>query len=262
MTQSVKYGAGQLQAALFFRNSNEGLCASDAWNKVSPDAKPDTQTTDRKTPQQTSKSFGSYKGKLLTLTSQIGRLDVLIAPGIDDIKDDDSARPAVIEHVEEAIRLLKTVVECLDVESSVARIGIVANLVRFDRDEERLESLEDELGFLQLPSGSSEISLRFNSRVSVPAYPDITLNRILEWQEAHLARITMQIPSGTAGQIHIDAQVPPVTQQVVIPAVTLKIDLNTAVETPIRRTEFGGIFNEMIEQAVGFSANGVRGLKQ
>jgi hypothetical protein len=204
--------ADVVQGVLFTVPSERQIDALDAWQTAFKGESPEGF---RRPPNPIlpSHAEGASAGVRITITSLLGRLDVVATPPAPTaVIKDRSQIEDLVGTTEEVTRILLALTD----KVKIVRAGLVGNLSQSVGNEQAVAARLTEVTGAWFPSPALDALYQVNVRRSYENLGRYEMNRVLTWSAGVYQVLT--------GQIGIS---PPVLQQST-PIVSLRIDVNSA----------------------------------
>lgn len=240
-----EFGALQLQGALFFKPSEEGLKARDAWNILSSD--PAEQISENSaTPSQVASYGGRWDEYNLSVKSQTGRLDVFLQPAPVDLDINTPLLPPRIFDIPKAIKALQGLLQNIALNRSILRIGMIVELMKPINKETENSCLENDLKPYTLPPNSRDASVRFNVRRPFEFDNSLEMNRLVSLETGKTGRVQIQFPP----------QISQATPIFVNPFIKFRIDVNSIPETALPDGMEIAVIDEISDEVIKIKKEG------
>lgn len=246
----TKFGAIQLQGAVFFRDLEEAVTAEQAWNILALGAPQSTQK-DTETPMQTEMHSGRWNNYRITIRSQVGRLDMILAALPSEMLHDLPQVPPLIRDVGRAVEDMKNLVGGIVSDRGVSRIGLIAELLKPVNSVSVNSALQAELKTLEFPPDAQEIAVKFNVQRKFKFDPSITMNRLVSWETGQMSRLDRRMPFHLAQSMLMGAQ----------SVVKFSIDINSMAEANTLLNDPISVLNEVSSELIDIEENGIGSLK-
>lgn len=191
--------------------------ALELWRTMRPNTEPDAYQGAGPSPMAPSQASGIVDGFNVLLSTQIGRINVMISP------PDDAASPNAppqIADLSAALRLLEKLFTPILDAVSVARVATLAQMSIHFTETAAIVPFINECSGANFPPESMDNIYQLNVRKSYEAASGIPMNRVLTWSAGAKQLMSAQIdfiannfgPSST----------------IIIPIAGLKLDINSA----------------------------------
>jgi hypothetical protein len=233
-----------LQGVLFPQPGGLQDDALTLWNTLFPAQNPESFNGGASMPGLQSSASGQQDGYSITLTTQVGRIDVLIRKAMNIGFMADS--PPSIDNLELATNLLVSVMMRVASGKAITRVAIIVQSMKpLTLGAERAEfaQLLPEFPF---PERSSDIVVQFNSPKQFASFPSLQMNRMLAWQQVQMGFVQSS-PGQMGGQISLK------------PFIEMKVDLNTAPNMQFPPDQINAIVDELKNEALDLCTNGYGG---
>jgi hypothetical protein len=240
--QLMLWRADLVQAVIF---TQPGLPQPDAlalWSELFGTESPDNFQRAAPNPSSATNASGIRDNVNLTLTSQLGRVDVLLQ-GIDN----NSGELPRIDSFPKAIEKGTQYASALSAKLKPIRLAIVLSLACEGAD--KAQAIIAEQTGIRYPAGAIDPIYQFNLRTNLSSAPSITVNRLVNWS---VGRYQMLKFSGDgASPVTVSAQ----------EMIAWKIDVNTVAGAPFEQSMVPEMFAEISKIVIGISADGVKAFK-
>ncbi|WP_126665520.1 hypothetical protein [Croceibacterium ferulae] len=185
---------------------------------------------------------GQRDNHSVMVKSQVGRIDcVLTATG--EHANVPSGGPPRINDVEAATALASSYLYKLTGHLKVIRVALVLDLATTVQRGSEIAAMKDLVHPLHLPDQSIDVVLQFNVRRPFELAPGL-MNRLVTWT------------SGQVGYVQVTPGVMMGTPMVMTPYVGLKIDANSAPETPFDQSHLEKVIEELQSECLAIYVEG------
>ena len=230
--------ADSIQGVLFTVQGTDQDDALKLWEMLFPNDQPDGFQRATSSPNLQSTASGERGGHNILITSQVGRVDLVVAPPAPSPVEDIISGVPRISDVTGAAEKVAVYMKQLAVRLAVSRIALVldtAVTVPYNGEGSALAAL---LSGVPLPTNATEVVFQFNARRNFDTSPEVIMNRLCTWSSGQVGFI-----QGGPG-VHLNRTVK------MSPFVGLKIDINSAAETRITAEKCSSAIDELCVEAL------------
>ena len=244
----MSFKADNVQVVLFpYPGTADNEDAMQLWTRVFGDT-PDGFQKAAASPILSSSASGERNGFQLSLTVQVGRIQLVIQAPAAAAQISPFSGPPRMDNPEKPIRRAAELLKAFAKAIRPSRVAIVTELGQTVDRGTQDSVLRKELEKLNLPHGVTDLGFQLNLRRPFNAYPSLEMNRLLAWQSGEVGFLP------NAPGVSFSGPIP------TIPFVGFKIDVNTPPNILLNQEEIDVIADELEEEALSLLAKGISGL--
>lgn len=233
----MDWQADSIQGVIFTAPGEAQADAISLWAKLFSGETPEGFQKVTASPTGVTHATGLKNGNPITLTSQLGRIDIVAGPASEVVPTNHEPPPR-IANVPEVANWIARYLMTLAETSRPIRAALVLDLGATVEPGHKNDALRISLGGV-LPMGATDPVFQFNVPKTFAKLPDLTMNRLCTYTSGEMGFIIMGSPPALGGG--------PVATT---PYIGLKIDVNTAADTRIPASFVNIAIGEMLSEAL------------
>lgn len=233
----MDWQADSIQGVIFVAPGEAQQDAISLWGTVFDGDSPDGFQKATASPTVVTHATGLRDGNPITLTSQLGRIDIIAGPG-PTVTPAPNSPPPRIENVPAVATRVTDYLRRLAKTCRPIRAALVLDLglsIQRGRESEELRAALPGV----FPVGAVEPHLQFNVPRPFETLPDLQMNRLCTYTGGEMGFIMMGSPPALGGG--------PIATT---PFIGLKVDVNSAGDNRIPTGKADDVISELLSEAL------------
>jgi hypothetical protein len=239
----MSFQADSIQGVIFVTPGSSQEDALKLWDHVFPGDTPDGFNRNTSLPSLQSSATGMRAGYSVTVTAQVGRIDLVLGgqlqPGISPF-----AGPPRIADVEGSAKVVAHYLQQLLPFTSAIRMAMVLELGQTIEPGSEATVLQETAPQVPFPPGSTDLQFQFNKRRNFVCAPELQMNRLYN------------LNSGIFQFFSAGLGTKPGMTSLSTPYVGMKIDVNSAQESVLPGDKAAAVADELLAEVMAILNEG------